>query len=109
MDSRFQDAWQRHAKVAADQMGVTAQINGKPLTVVLMPVERTDPRVEGGFLDGVMTQAFAAADDWAGAGGALSQVITLPSGAKGRVAKLTVQEGGVLLDIAPENQRPGSG
>ena len=104
MNLRFQQGMAYHASVAVEQLSAEVQLNGHALSVVLMPIERTDPRIAGGFLDGVLTQAFVKTSDWAEVGGALSQVITLPGGTKGRIAKLTIQEGGLVLDIAPENQ-----
>ena len=106
MNLRFQQGMAHHASVAVEQLSAEVLLNGHTVDVVLMPIERTDPRIAGGFLDGVLTQAFVKTADWAGAGGALSQVITLPGGIEGRIAKLTIQEGGLVLDIAPENQVP---
>ena len=106
MNSRFQQGMAHHAQVAVEQLSAEVLLNGHTLSVVLMPIERTDPRIAGGFLDGVLTQAFVKTADWEGAGGALSQVITLPGGVKGRIAKLTIQEGGLVLDISAENPVP---
>ena len=76
-----------HASVAVEQLSAEVLLNGHTVDVVLMPIERTDPRIAGGFLDGVLTQAFVKTADWADAGGALSQVITLPGGIKGRTIR----------------------
>lgn len=80
-------------------------LNGKTLKMVVMPVEATDATIPGGRLQGISTQILVALEDWGADGGALGQVVTLPSGAKARIEKVTTQAGGgVILDLGPEHR-----
>ena len=91
-------------------MGEEGELNGKPLKMVVMPVEATDAAIPGGRLQGISTQVLVTAEDWAVVSGALGQVLALPSGAKARIEKVTMQTGGgILLDLGPENRRGTEG
>lgn len=85
-------------------MGEEGELNDKTLKMVVMPVEATDAAIPGGRMQGISTQVLVVEDDWAAVDGALGQTVTLPSGAKARIEKVTTQTGGgVLLDLGPEN------
>ena len=106
MNPNFRAGMAHLTASALVQMGEEGTLNGKTLKMVVMPVEQTDAAIPGGRLQGISTQVLVASEDWVTVAGALGQVVTLPSGAKGRIEKVTTQTGGgVLLDLGPENRR----
>lgn len=84
------------------QMGEEGALNGKNLKMVVMPVEQTNASMLAGGLREIFAQVLLSSEDWCLVDGAPGQIVTLPSGARGRIEKVTPHMGnGVLLDLGP--------